>query len=142
MTAQQQQQPNGTTDTAQATGATPEQLPLTFKTKGYQLSQLQRNPFAALYTVTDIETQQAQGYEVFEIRIQQARTTKSGVHFAFKERYPSAEDFGQTAKAPKTFDRALFLFNEFSERGRKKAERALCKAELAKLSDDVPEWIE
>lgn len=124
----QQQQPNGATDTAQPTGATPEQLPLTIKTKGFELKQLQRNPFAAVYTVTDIETQQAQGYEVFEIRIQQARTTKSGVHFAFKEKYPSGEDFGKTAFAPSTMQRALQLFNEFSERGRKKAERANGKA--------------
>lgn len=122
-------------------GATPEQLPITFKRCGYQLQQLQRNEAAALYSVTDIETGQAHGFEVFEIRIQQARTTASGIHFAFKERYPSAEDFGQTAKAPTTLERALFLFNEYTERGRKKAEKAVSKAELATISDDTVEWM-
>jgi len=128
-----------TAQAQQATGATPEQLPLSIKTKGFELKQLQRNEYAAIYTITDIETQQAQGFEVFMIEIQQARTTASGIHFAHKERYPSAEDFGQTAKAPRTLERALELFNEYTERGRKKAEKAVCKAELANISDDAIE---
>ena len=140
MTAQQQQ-PNGTTDTAQTTGATPEQLPLSIKTKGFELNQVQRNEFAALYSVTDIETGNKHGFEVFEILIQQPRTTKSGIHFAHKEVYPSAEKFGDTAKAPQTTERALELFAQYTERGRKKAEKAMSKAELANISDDTVEWM-
>ena len=138
----QQQQPNGTTDTAPQTGATAQLLPLSFNRYGYHIHQLQRNEYAALYEVTDILTGSPQGFEVFCIKIQQERTTASGIHFALKERYPSAEDFGQTAKAPRTLDRASQLFNEYSERARKKAERANSKAEIAKISDDTPEWIE
>lgn len=139
MTAQQQQ-PNGATDTAQPTGATPEQLPLTIKTKGFELKQLQRNPFAAMYSVTDIETGTAHGFEVFTIRTQQEKHRK-GITYAHKEVYPSGEAFGIWAKAPRTLESALYLFNEYTERARKKAERANSKAELAKISDDVPEWI-
>jgi len=122
-------------------GATPEQLPITFKRCGYELKQLQRNQFAALYSVTDIETGTAHGFEVFMIEIQQPRTTKSGIHFAFKEVYPSSEKFGDIAKAPTTLERALFLFNEYTERGRKRAEKALSRTELATISDDTAEWM-
>ncbi len=118
-------------------GTTPELLPLNLKRCGYELKQLQRNDFAAMYSVTDIETQQPHGFEVFEIRIQEARTLANGIHFAHKEVYPNNEAFGNWAAAPRTLDRALQLFNDYSERSRKKAERAVCKAELTKISDDV-----
>jgi hypothetical protein len=141
-----QKQSNTMTATATPKATTngqrqPELLPVNLKRYGYELQQLQRNEHAAVYSVTDIETQQAHGFEVFEIRIQQARIMANGIHFAHKEVYPNNEAFGNWAKAPRTLDRALQVFNEYTERGRKRTEKTACKAELAMINSDTPEWM-
>ena len=44
---------------------TPSVLPQTLRRCGYKLQQVHRSQYAAIYSVTDIETQQAHGFEVF-----------------------------------------------------------------------------
>lgn len=117
---QHEPQATAQTDGQKEPGTTPQLLSVTFKRCGYQLTQLERNQFAALYSVTDIETGKAQGFEVFEIRIQQAHTTAKGISYAHKEIYPNNEAFGNWAKAPSSKDRALELFADFTEKGRAK----------------------
>jgi hypothetical protein len=141
MTATATATPKATTNGQRQHGTKPELLPVNLKRYGYELKQLQRNEHAAVYSVTDIETQQAHGFEVFEVRIQQARTMANGIRFAHKEVYPNNEAFGNWANAPRTLDRALQLFNEYTERGRKRTEKTACKAELAMISSDTPEWM-
>jgi hypothetical protein len=90
----------------------PISLPIELKKCGYLLKQIQRNDFAAVYSVTDIATGDEHGFEVFEVRVQQAKTLPNGVSYFFKERYPSDEAFGKWAFAPKTRERAFQIFSE------------------------------
>ena len=87
-------------------------LPLEVKKCGYLLQQVHRSQYAAIYSVTDIETQQAHGFEVFEVRVQQAKTLSNGVSFAHKEVYPNSEAFGNWAFAPRSRERAFKIFTE------------------------------
>lgn len=98
--------------TEQITGKKPLELPESFQKFGYTLAQIHRSPYAAIYTVTDVKTGASHGFEVFAVKIQQERTTPSGIHFAFKEMYPSKEDFGVWAFAPRTRERAFQIFAE------------------------------
>lgn len=90
----------------------PISLPIELKKCGYLLKQIHRSQHAAVYSVTDEKTGVQHGFEVFSIRIQQERTTPSGISFAHKERYPSNEDFGVWAFAPRTKERAFKIFGE------------------------------
>lgn len=87
-------------------------LPLNLKKCGFLLKQEYRLAAAAVYSVTDIETGKQHGYEVFEVRTQQAKTLPNGVKYPHKERYPPSEAFGKWAFAPSTFERALEIFME------------------------------
>ena len=89
---------------------TPSVLPETLRRCGYKLEQVHRSQYAAVYSVTDIETQQAHGFEVFEVRVQQAKALPNGVHFAHKECYPNNETFGVWAFAPRSRNRAFEIF--------------------------------
>jgi hypothetical protein len=100
-------------------------LPIELKKCGYLLKQIQRNDFAAVYSVTDIATGAAHGYEVFEIQYREPTTYPNGTQYPMRERYPNAEAFGDWAKAPRHLDRALQLFKDFTERAQKKAEKGL-----------------
>ena len=44
---------------------TPSVLPETLRRCGYKLQQVHRSQYVAVYSVTDIETQQAHGFEIF-----------------------------------------------------------------------------
>lgn len=98
--------------TVEITGAKPLELPESFKKFGYTLQQIHRTQHAAIYTVTDAKTGASHGFEVFAVKIQEERTTPSGIHFAYKEKYPTGEDFGLWAFAPKTRERAFQIFAE------------------------------
>jgi hypothetical protein len=87
-------------------------LPLELKKCGFLLKQEYRLAAAVAYSVTDIVTGDFQGFEVFELRIQQAKTLPNGVRYPHKEIYPSAEAFGKWAFAPSTMRRALEIFIE------------------------------
>lgn len=100
---------------AEITGVKPLKLPNEFQKFGYTLTQIHRSQYAAIYTVTDAKTGASHGFEVFAVKIQQERTTPSGIHFAFKEMYPSKEDFGVWAFAPRSRERAFQIFAEFLE---------------------------
>ena len=100
---------------------TPSVLPETLKRCGYKLKQVHRSQYAAIYSVTDIETQQAHGFEVFEVRVQQAKTLPNGIHFAHKECYPNNENFGVWAFAPRTIERAEQIFAQMENKAKIKA---------------------
>lgn len=94
------------------TELSPTKLPKSLTRCGYRLDQIHRSPNAAVYSVTDIETGTAHGFEVFQIKVQSERTTPNGIHFAHKERYPANEDFGVWAFAPRTKEKAFQIFGE------------------------------
>jgi hypothetical protein len=87
-------------------------LPIELKKCGYLLSQIHRSQYAAIYSVTDLKTSEKHGFEVFEIRVQAARTLPNGASFAHKEIYPSDTCFGFWAFAPRTKERAFKIFGE------------------------------
>jgi hypothetical protein len=87
-------------------------LPLEFKKCGFLLKQEYRLAAAVAYSVTDIDTGNFQGFEVFELRLQQAKTLPNGVTYPHKERYPPSEAFGKWAFSPSTLERALEIFME------------------------------
>ena len=87
-------------------------LPIELKKCGYWLKQIHRSQHAAVYSVTDAKTGDAHGFEVFEIRIQAARTLPNGISFAHKEVYPSDTCFGVWAFAPRAKERAFKIFGE------------------------------
>lgn len=87
-------------------------LPMEFKKCGFLLKQEYRGAWTAVYSVTDTITGDQHGFEVFEIRVQQAKTLPNGIHYAFKEIYPPAEAFGKWAKAPSGLSRAVEIFLE------------------------------
>ncbi len=90
----------------------PISLPIELKKCGYLLKQIHRSQHAAVYSVTDEKTGVQHGFEVFEIRVQAARTLPNGVSFAHKEIYPSDTCFGVWAFAPRTRERAKEIFFE------------------------------
>lgn len=92
------------------TTTTPTKLPIELSRCGYTLRQVHRSECAAIYEAVCKHTHQTHGFEVFEIRVQEARTLANGVHFANKERYPANEDFGSWAFAPSTRERAFEVF--------------------------------
>lgn len=80
------------------------------------LSQVKRSPKHAIYRVTGLKNGETTGYEVFKIRV----TPKGTQVFETvtpddEEKYPTAEQFGKTAWAVSSIERAEEIFNRLEQ---------------------------
>jgi hypothetical protein len=89
----------------------------TGEVKGDLFKQVNRSPKAYIYERTIPDVSKYKMYEVFKRKISKESTgTLNGVEVHFEERviYPSSKAFGVWAKAFTNYDKAMELFNLYS----------------------------
>lgn len=88
-------------------------LPHKIRKNGFYYVQVLRGERSFIYEQRI--TPEIKYYEVFELRIQPAKTFPSGKSYPAKEKFPGNEDFGEWAWSCRTYERAYERYLEFEK---------------------------